>query len=73
MRCLLLQITVCVFVAVAICSAQDSHFSPKEQQIPVPECLTMKGLWEGGSKACTQNEHESWLADITVRGTICRP
>jgi formylglycine-generating enzyme required for sulfatase activity len=25
----------------------------------------MKGLWEGGSKPCTQNEHEAWLADIT--------
>ena len=25
----------------------------------------MKGLWEGGSKPCTQTEHEAWLADIT--------
>jgi formylglycine-generating enzyme required for sulfatase activity len=48
-----------------ISSAQDSHFRPKSQQIPVPECLTMKGLWEGGSKPCSQTEHESWLADIT--------
>src|ERR1019366_849482 len=47
-----------------ISSAQDSHFSPKGQQIPVPECLTMKGLWEGGSKPCSQTEHETWLADI---------
>jgi formylglycine-generating enzyme required for sulfatase activity len=46
-------------------SAQDSKFPPAEQQIPVPECLTMRGLWEGGSKACTQNEHQGWLADIT--------
>ena len=49
----------------AIASAQDSKFPPAEQQIPVPECLTMRGLWEGGSKACTQNEHDAWLADIT--------
>ena len=45
--------------------AQDSHFAPQGQQIPVPECLMMKGLWEGGSKPCSQTEHESWLADIT--------
>jgi len=25
----------------------------------------MKGLWEGGSKPCTQSEHEAWLTDIT--------
>ena len=49
----------------AVASTQDTKFAPKGQQIPVPECLTMKGLWEGGSKPCTQNEHESWLADIT--------
>jgi gamma-glutamyl hercynylcysteine S-oxide synthase len=45
--------------------AQTSSFSPKGTQIPVPECLSMKGLWEGGSKPCTQNEHQAWLADIT--------
>jgi gamma-glutamyl hercynylcysteine S-oxide synthase len=55
-------------VLLALCAigfAQDSNFSPKEQQIPVPECLSMKELWESGSKLCTQAEHESWLADIT--------
>jgi formylglycine-generating enzyme required for sulfatase activity len=54
-----------IITTVAITSAQDSRFPPAEQQIPVPECLTMRGLWEGGSKTCTQNEHEAWLADIT--------
>jgi gamma-glutamyl hercynylcysteine S-oxide synthase len=49
----------------SIVSAQTSNFTPKWQQIPVPECLTMKGLWEGGSKPCPQNEHQAWLADIT--------
>ena len=24
----------------------------------------MKGAWEGGSKPCTQQDHEAWLADI---------
>jgi len=55
-----------VVVAVAtVASAQDSKFSPKDQQIPVPECLTMKGLWEDGTQPCSENEHEAWLADIT--------
>jgi formylglycine-generating enzyme required for sulfatase activity len=54
-----------IITVVTLTSAQDSKFAPAEQQIPVPECLTMRGLWEGGSKACTQNEHEAWLADIT--------
>jgi len=48
-----------------LASAQTSNFTPKGQQIPVPECLMMKGLWEGGSKPCTQNQHPAWLADIT--------
>ena len=64
MRSLFLQIAVLLAVA-TIASAQDSHFSPKGQQIPVPECLAMKGLWEGGSKPCSQTEHDTWLADIT--------
>jgi formylglycine-generating enzyme required for sulfatase activity len=54
-----------VFLLAAISFAQTTHYSPKgQQQIPVPECLTMKGLWEGGSKPCTQDEHDAWLADI---------
>ena len=64
MRSLAPQIALLFFV-VTSSSAQDSHFSPKGQQIPVPECLTMKGLWEGGSKPCSQTEHDTWLADIT--------
>jgi len=54
-----------IITVVTITCAQDSKFPPAEQQIPAPECLTMRGLWEGGSKACTQNEHEAWLGDIT--------
>ena len=64
MRSLFLQIALLILAVATISSAQDSHFSPKGQQIPVPECLTMKGLWEGGSKPCSQTEHETWLADI---------
>ena len=49
----------------AVVGAQDSNFSPEEQQIPVPKCLTVRTVWEGGSEPCAQSEHEIWLADIT--------
>jgi hypothetical protein len=45
--------------------AQDTKYRPQGQQIPTPECLVMRGAWEGGSTACTQSEHEAWLADIS--------
>ena len=65
MKYQILRIATSVLVAATLSSAQDSHFSPVGQQIPVPECLMMKGLWEGGSKPCSQTEHDAWLADIT--------
>jgi iron(II)-dependent oxidoreductase len=65
MRSPFLQIAFLILAVATTASAQDSHFSPKGQQIPVPECLTTKGLWEGGSKPCSQTEHDTWLADIT--------
>jgi iron(II)-dependent oxidoreductase len=64
MRSVLPQLAALVLIVAAISSAQDSHFKPTGQQIPVPECLIMKGLWEGGSKPCSASEHEAWLADI---------
>ena len=60
-------------VVLAVCSlaapvvdAQDSRFSPTDQQIPVPDCLSVavKDLWFPGSKLCGSGEHEAWLADI---------
>jgi len=53
-----------VLAMIGTLSAQDSRFRPDRQQIPTPGCLVMKGAWEGGSTACTQNEHDDWLADI---------
>ena len=55
---------IAALLATACALAQDSHFRPDRQQIPTPGCLIMKGAWEGGSTPCTQNEHDSWLADI---------
>ncbi len=61
---LIVRTALLILAGVTICSAQDSSFRPKGAQIPVPACLTMKGLWEGGSKPCSQTEHQAWLADL---------
>jgi formylglycine-generating enzyme required for sulfatase activity len=45
--------------------AQDSQYSPKEQQIPVPACSDVESLWEGSYTPCTPEVHENWLKDIT--------
>jgi formylglycine-generating enzyme required for sulfatase activity len=34
-------------------------------QIPSPPCLTIRGIWLGGSAACTPSTHRDWLAEIT--------
>ena len=54
-----------LFIASGILPAQDAHYPPEGQQIPTPSCLMMKGAWEGGSAACSANQHQAWLADIT--------
>ncbi len=56
--------SICVICSGMCMQAQDSKFAPEGQQIPAPACLTMKGAWEGGSSACSETEHEAWLADI---------
>lgn len=45
--------------------AQDSAFSPQDQQIPTPSCLAIKDLVESDFRLCSGNDHEAWLADIT--------
>ena len=45
--------------------AQDTHFAPKDQQIPPPACLTLRAAWEGGYVPCTPLSHREWLNDIT--------
>jgi iron(II)-dependent oxidoreductase len=45
--------------------AQDSKYRPTNQQIPVPDCLSIKGLLDGSFKPCTAEEHQQWLKDIT--------
>jgi len=44
--------------------AQDTHYPPKEQLIPPPDCLALKGAWEGEYTPCTATTHTAWLKDI---------
>jgi len=64
-----------VFVSLSATSllAQDTAYVPggaaawdsEWQQIAGPKCLEMRGAWEGGSSACTPEDHDTWLADVT--------
>jgi gamma-glutamyl hercynylcysteine S-oxide synthase len=44
--------------------SQDAIYRPKNQLIPGPTCLTMRGAWEGGSTSCTEASHQLWLKDV---------
>ena len=61
-RVLLLWIACSLFVSLAL--AQDSKFRPNNQQIPVPDCLSLKGLLDNGYTSCTADDHQLWLKDI---------
>jgi iron(II)-dependent oxidoreductase len=59
------RIVILMMVALsAIVWAQDTHFEPDHQQIPTPDCLLLKAAYDGGWKACSQEDHDAWLADI---------
>ncbi len=45
--------------------AQDSNFSPEKQQIPLADCLGVKGQWDGEYKPCTPQDYKDWHTDIT--------
>jgi formylglycine-generating enzyme required for sulfatase activity len=48
-----------------LATGQDTKAKPFGQQIPPPECLTLRGAWEGGYTPCTDATHKLWLDDIT--------
>ena len=52
-------------MATGLACAQDTHSGPTGQQIPPPNCLILRGAWEGGYIPCTPVTHQLWLADIT--------
>src|ERR1700730_1292356 len=60
----IVRLVLVVLTCVAAVAAQDTKFQPEGQQIPGPGCLNMRGAWEGGTKPCSSEEHESWLADV---------
>jgi formylglycine-generating enzyme required for sulfatase activity len=66
MKSLILRFGVVVIWGIASIPlfAQQTQYQPEGEQIPAPSCLTMKGAWEGGSRPCAPEDHDSWLADI---------
>ena len=63
-KCALATAAVACGLAISV-TAQDTNYEPSGQQIPPPECLTLKGAWEGGYTPCTEETHQDWLRDIT--------
>jgi formylglycine-generating enzyme required for sulfatase activity len=49
--------------------SQDTHYEPVGQQIPPPDCLTLKNAYQtvmaGGFTGCPPLMHEEWLNDVT--------
>jgi formylglycine-generating enzyme required for sulfatase activity len=46
-------------------AAQDTHYAPRNQQIPVPECLNIHFAWESSAVSqCPPFVRERWLYDI---------
>jgi formylglycine-generating enzyme required for sulfatase activity len=60
----IVRLVLVLLACVTAVAAQDTKFQPEGQQIPGPGCLNMRGAWEGGTKPCSGEEHESWLADV---------
>ena len=42
----------------SLVSAQDTNFEPDRQQIPGPDCLHTKDVWDAGSRICTPEDHD---------------
>jgi gamma-glutamyl hercynylcysteine S-oxide synthase len=45
---------------------QDDRYVPREQQIPPPDCLTLRMPGDGVSYPCVGGEHEEWLKAVTA-------
>ena len=44
---------------------QDTRYRPNNQLIPAPECLSLRGAWQGEHAACDASTHDAWLKDIS--------
>jgi iron(II)-dependent oxidoreductase len=73
MRSLSLSLALALALLASRAMAQDTKYVPSGgagwdaswQQIPGPKCLERKGAWEGGSQACSPEDHQQWLSDLT--------
>jgi formylglycine-generating enzyme required for sulfatase activity len=45
-------------------AAQDTHYAPRGQQIPPPDCMNLHFAWEGPQVSCPPFAHEHWLEDL---------
>jgi iron(II)-dependent oxidoreductase len=63
---MILSTSCCILFLAAALPAfpQDTRYSPKNQLIPAPECLTLEAAWQGGYTPCDSASHETWLKDI---------
>jgi gamma-glutamyl hercynylcysteine S-oxide synthase len=55
-----------ILAAASAASAQDERYVPREQQIPPPDCLTLRMPGEGASYPCLGDEHGEWLRAVTA-------
>jgi len=60
-----LRVLLIILAATTLAFSQDTHYPPKNQLIPGPDCLALQGLSHGGYTPCTPAEHEAWLKDVT--------
>ena len=58
-------LALCAAGIALFAAAQDTHYHPREQQIPAARCLGWHQVWEGGYQPCNALSHQQWLADIT--------
>ncbi len=65
MICLGPRVLLTVVAASSLAFSQDTHYPPKNQLIPGPDCLALQGLSHGGYTPCTPAEHQAWLQDVT--------
>ncbi|MGO9231116.1 MAG: formylglycine-generating enzyme family protein [Bryobacteraceae bacterium] len=59
------SVAVLVLAIAGAGMAQDAAYKPRNQLIPGPDCLVLKGAWTGSaSSSCTEATHGLWLKDI---------
>jgi iron(II)-dependent oxidoreductase len=52
----------CAIALAGYAAAQDTKYRPVGQQIPSPDCLAARDIWE--AKPCNDAAHQHWLKDL---------